>query len=182
MDTSNMSPEEVRKFLALLAKLDRMKEAVPEEAPLPEGPTTEQIVAQLERKGTKDAMTRAARPKRKRDHWKVKKRKQRERMRPYMARRYHELIKPRRAKAADEKDWYEVYRMEWKKRGHKVELPRGVWDERVGPRIGDRVPVIFRLDTRKPVSAYNILVKDSETKEVLYDGHEEQLRDLGALL
>jgi hypothetical protein len=178
-----MSPEEVRRFLLLMEKLRKMevREEVEEMPPLPEEPTTEKLVEQLERKGTKDALTRASRPRRKRDHWKTKRRKHREYMQPYMAKRYRELIKPRRAKAASEGDWYEVYLMEWKKRGHKVELPRGVWDERVGPRIGDRVPVIFRLDTRKPVSAYNILVRDSETKEILYDGHEEQLRDLGAV-
>ena len=62
----------------------------------------DRLVDKLESQGTKAAITRAKKPKRKRDHWKVKQRKQRERMRPYMARKYREELMPRRKKLAED--------------------------------------------------------------------------------
>ena len=102
-------------------------------------------------------------------------------MREYMNRKYKALIAPRRKQLAAEGSWYEYYLMEWKKRGFKVEVTKEEWDQHVQPRIGDRVPTLFRLNTAKPVALYNILVKDSGTKETIFDGTDWMLNQLGVL-
>lgn len=141
----------------------------------------ERLVVQLDSKGAKTAMTQAKRA-RKKAHWKERKRKQRERMRPYMARKYREEQLPRRKKLAEDGMWWEYYVMEWRKRGLKIETSRDEWDSEVADKIGkDNVPIIFRFNTAKPVRLDNLMIKDADTKQVLFDGQEWLLRKLGAI-
>lgn len=140
------------------------------------------LIDRLESQGTKAAMTKAKKPRRKRDHWKTKQRKQRERMRPYMAKKYREELMPRRKRLAEDGMWWEYYVMEWKKRGLKIEVSRDEWESEVAGCIGqENVPMIFRFNTAKPVRLENIIIKDVDTKQVLFDGQEWMLKKLGAV-
>ena len=174
----DLTPDEL---LKMLEGLDKIKNWEPEAEPV-ESVDTEQLARKLDAQGTKLAITKAKAGKRKKAHWKIKQRKQRERMRPYMARKYREELMPRRKKLAEDGMRWEYYVMEWKKRGLKIETNREEWEAEVADRIGkDNVPMIFRFNTAKPVRLDNLMIKDVDTKEVLFDGQEWMLKKLGAV-
>lgn len=178
MDTSKMSPDELLAFMDMLDKIKRISE--PE---LPPRVNPESLVRQLEGQGEKRRLTQARAGVRKKQHWKEKKRKQRERMRPYMAMKYRSEKLPLRTKLAQEGDWWSYYVMEWKKRGYKIDISLEEWDEAVAPCLKvDSTPVLYRLNTAKPIALYNILIKNGEDKSVLFDGQEWLLNKLGATI
>lgn len=180
MDTSKMTPEETIRWLQLQEVLNRidLDKVIPAEVP---ATPREKLIRDLETQSAKAAITKIKKHgKRRKMHWKMKKRKQRERMRPYMAERYKKVLLPQRRRFVEDRNWYGYYVMEWKKRATRFELTEEQWNEKVGPRIPeDRVPSVFRIDTSKPVSLANIVVRDSESRTVFYDGTDEQLRELG---
>jgi hypothetical protein len=64
-----------------------------------------------------------------------------------------------------------------------VELTEEEWNREVEPRIGrENVPVVFLVDREKPVSLGNILVRDSDSRSLLFDGTEYLMRKLGYIL
>lgn len=179
MDTTNLSPEEV---LELIQGLERIKGIRLEQLEAPEPLPVARLKEQLESKAVKTAITLAARGGRRKAHWKERKRKQRERMRPYMAAKYRQETLPKRTRLAKEGDWWSYYLMEWKKRGYKIALTKDEWEQEAGHCIGpDNVPIVFRLNTSKPVALHNLLIKDSHTKAVLFDGQEWMLKKIGAI-
>jgi hypothetical protein len=79
--------------------------------------------------------------------------------------------------------WYYVCRETWSKKGRTVELTEEEWNEEVEPGIGrEHVPVVFLVDREKPVSLGNILVRDSDSRSVLFDGTEWSMRKMGYIL
>ena len=135
-------------LLRMLAIMDAARREVVVAVPEIPKVDTEREVRILETKGGKTALTQAKKPRRNRDHWKVKQRKKRERMRPYMARKYREELMPRRKKLAEDGMWWEYYVMEWKKRSLKIEVSREEWESEVAPCIKhEHVPIIFRFNT-----------------------------------
>ena len=173
--TKDLGPDELLEMLKLMDKLK-----TPQSPPV-EAVSVEQLGRELDSQGGKAAITRAVRGRRKKAHWKEKKRKKRERMRPYMAQRYREQVMPKRKKLAQEGAWWEVYETEWKKRGHKIELTEAEWEAHISPSIpAEAVPIVFRFNTDRPIRLDNLMVKDVETKAVLFDGHDWKLRQLGA--
>lgn len=184
IDLSEASVEDIALLMKVMAKmkdkqpveLQKQPEATAEVAKM------ESLVRQLTSVGGKQKLTKATAPKkpgRPKKHWKAKKKRIREYKREYMNRRYKMLIGPRRKKLAADGSWYEYYLGEWKKRGFQVELPQAEWDEVVRPLIGDRIPTVVRLNTGKPVALYNLIIKDSETKETIFDGTDWMLNKLG---
>lgn len=177
IDMSGMTAEEAVQVMKVLGKISQIKTEA-------EKRKSQALINELSSVGGKQKLTKATAPKkpgRPKKHWKHKKRVHRTYMREYMNRKYKALIAPRRKQLAAEGSWYEYYLMEWKKRGFKVEVTKEEWDQHVQPRIGDRVPTLFRLNTAKPVALYNILVKDSGTKETIFDGTDWMLNQLGVL-
>lgn len=170
-----MSPEDLLRMLEGLEKIRALPDDLPAINP-------ESLVSKLEQQSTKLALTKASKPRRQKQHWKIRQKKQRERMRPYMARKYREELMPRRKKLAEDGMWWEYYVMEWKKRSLKIEVSREEWEAEVAPRIGhEHVPIIFRFNTAKPVRLDNLMIKDTDTKEVLFDGQEWMLKKLVAV-
>lgn len=185
---AELSPDEAVAMLALQRKLEGLDlERLEKERQERETPR-EKLLREIESQGAKKRMTQAKKrkPGRPKVHWKTKKRKHREFMRKYMAERYHEVAKPRRKEQARQalvdNDWYSYLMIYWKSNARKkIVLSKDEWDRCVAPRIGEEHrPIVFRYDTAKPVSLYNIVVKDSDTRRVLFDGAEQRLRDIGA--
>jgi len=177
IDMSGMTAEEAIQVMKVLGKISQIKTEA-------EKRKSQALINELSSVGGKQKLTKATAPKkpgRPKKHWKHKKRVHRTYMREYMNRKYKALIAPKRKQLAAEGSWYEYYMMEWKKRGFKVEVTMEEWEEHVQPRIGDKVPTLFRLNTSKPVALYNILVKDSGTKETIFDGTDWMLNQLGVL-
>jgi hypothetical protein len=79
--------------------------------------------------------------------------------------------------------WYHVCRETWGKKGRVVELTEEEWNEEVEPGIGpNRVPVVFLVDKSKPVSLGNILIRDSDSRQILFDGLEYEMRQNGWII
>lgn len=165
-----------------LVKLLRVMEAEKRRASMPEVVPTERekLIRMMETKSTKDALAKARRPRRKRKHWKTKLKVHRDYMRPYMAARYRNVVVPMMKREIEEGDWYSYYTRRWKKRGWKFGMTREEWEGNIEVPEG-RVPVVWRLDTKKPISLDNVLVKDRETGVVFFDGHDYALRRIGAV-
>lgn len=133
-------------------------------------------------KANKDVARKLA-GKKKREHWKRAKRKKRE----YDKNRYREHLKPQRKKELAEKlttarGWWEYLNRNWRWLKTPVELTEEEWNEVLYPAIYPRVPVFFRYDAKQPIRLDNLVVKDTETREVLFDGKEWLLRKQGYVL
>jgi hypothetical protein len=124
--------------------------------------------------------SRILKPKRKKMHPQTKK----ARKRKYNREIGVPMRKHRLAVLLEEKGgWYHVCRETWGKKARVVELTEEEWNEVVEPGIGwDNVPVVFLVDREKPVSLGNILVRDSDSREILFDGLEYEMRKLGYIL
>lgn len=200
LDWKAFSPDDVVKLLRLselVANTSQEAPREPSETDKGEEPVTVEpglgtavdarILSRMESQGTKRRITVAKKGGQKKTHWKAKKRKKRIYQRWYMNRVYKEKTAPVRTKLAEEGDWYRLYRMEWTKRGFKVEVSEEEWNSVVDPILnppeGEKVvPVVYRLNTTKPVALGNILIRNSDTKAIVFDGHDWQLRRLGVLV
>jgi hypothetical protein len=118
-------------------------------------------------------------------HYKTVQAKRRRKDREY----YHEVLKPRRRRAlATElltpEGWWKYLGNTWKQMGTVVELTYEQFLEYVYPMsVGSGyVPIFFRYNPKAPLSLGNILVRDSETRKVLFDGKEHLLREMGCIL
>ena len=180
-----LSPDEVAELIALQAKVGAIDLDQLERERLARLSPRERVIRELEQQGAKKAMTRVKKrgPGRPKQHWKTKKRKHREYMRRYMAERYHEIGKPRRTaerkKCLENGDWFGYLLINWKHHQKVVRMNQHDWDRCVAPRLGESVPVVLRYNANEPISLYNIVVKDSDTRRVLFDGKEQQLVDSG---
>lgn len=180
--TKDLGPDELLEMLSLMEKLKTPAPRVEVKEPVVEVLSLDRLKGELDSVGGKGALTRAVRGGRRKAHWKERKRKQRERMRPYMAQKYKEATMPRRKRLAEEGKWWDYYLMEWKKRGYKVEATEEQWLEYVQPTFTEQsVPVVFRFNTAKPIRLENLMIRDTETKTVLFDGQDWMLRQLGAI-
>lgn len=171
----DMTPEEMLRMLEGLDMIMSLPDDLPEVEPAG-------LVRKMEQQSTKLALTKAAKGGRRKQHWKVRQKKQRERMRPYMAKKYREELMPRRKKLAEDGMWWDYYVMEWKKRCLKIEVTEEEWNTEVAPHIlPEHVPIVFRFNTGKPIRLDNLMIKDTDTKTVLFDGQEWMLKKLGAV-
>jgi hypothetical protein len=106
------------------------------------------------------------------------------------AKYYREVYKPRRnmnlAKMLTTPEGWWKYLTEgsWKKRGVEVELTYEEFVEHIYPvSVGKGlIPVFLRYDSEKPISLENVIVKDTKSRSVVFDGAEHKLRLLGMIL
>lgn len=68
-------------------------------------------------------------------------------------------------------DWYEVCRIQWKKRSVRVSLTPDEWEQEIAHTIPQgRIPIVIRYDASKPIALDNIEVIDNETRTVYFSG------------
>lgn len=175
-----LSPEEALEFDSLLKKLQQIDlSEYAKELERGKDDRTKLVEALKANKAVTRQLAGKGRPKaRKKQHWKVARKKKA---------RYNEMVgEPRRkaklANLLEEGGWYPYMMESWKKHKTEVSLTKEEWDERIAPLIGGSVPVLRRYDTKKPVTLHNVIVYDSTTRAVLYDGAEESLRENGYIL
>ena len=80
--------------------------------------------------------------------------------------------------------WKYLTEGSWKKRGVEVELTYEEFVEHIYPvSVGKGlIPVFLRYDSEKPISLENVIVKDTKSRSVVFDGAEYKLRLLGMIL
>lgn len=112
-----------------------------------------------------------------RQHWRTR--------RKYL-KDYHQKVRApkNRAKALAalrEKGWYGYMCIGWRKRKIPVEVTLEEWTETIGT-IENVVPYVERYDTSKGISFENILIRDRDTGETVFDGKEHYLKQSGCIL
>lgn len=173
------SPEDVLELLRTLEKindinLDRLS-TEKFEALRP----VDQLVETLKRdktlrRGPKDRSMGT----RKKVHWKTKRRKWREQY--HRNGKRYRLAKIEKQLSSPE-GWYEYLIFEWKK--DKVDFfTREEWLEVIWPALGGKVPYFNRYDTKKGFTLDNVVVYETGTRKVLFDGKEHLLRKMGYIL
>ncbi len=189
-DLKDLSPEDALAYMRFVAKLEEVDLEKLEARRLEKLTPVEVVLDRAKAGGRLDRAVKAAGkkrgPGRPKLHWKTRAKRYREYHRKYQLDRYHEVLKPRRKAEViallTDRDWYTYMLPGWKRRKVKVKITKEEWDRAVRPGIGELLPVVFRYDSREPISLYNILIKDSDTRQVLYDGKEQELRDKGYAL
>lgn len=113
-------------------------------------------------------------PKKKKEHWKTRQKREREYNRQVRAPR----VRERKAAMLKERGWYPILKQSWDTHKLDVILTEDEWNEVVGPAVGDKAPIIHRYDATGPISLENIWVETKDRK-VVYDGMEYKLLLLG---
>lgn len=113
-------------------------------------------------------------------HWKTRRRKQRE----YYARAEAPRRKKRLAAQLAEGPggWYRFLRKQWLQMKVRVVLTEEEFTEKVWPFIDGYVFTVRRYDTKGPISLENIWIEDCDSRDVLWDGKEYKLKELGMIL
>lgn len=171
-----LSPEDVLELQELWEKL---KEIDLEKA---RTPMSELIDRLKNNKEVKKALYKKRGPGRPRVHHKTKKK----RKKAYWV----QVAKPRRAaRLATElrtpEGWWKHLNTSWKKRKVEVKLSYGEFVEYIYQPIIEgkgRLPIFQRIDPHKAIALANVVVVDSTTREVLFDGNEHVLRVGGFIL
>lgn len=78
--------------------------------------------------------------------------------------------------------WYRYLRKQWLQQKIKVELTEEQFAEVLWPVIDGYVFSVRRYDFKKGIDLHNIWVEDIDTGNVLFDGKEHVLRELGMIL
>lgn len=110
-------------------------------------------------------------------HWKTKKRKAREYYREYRVPRLRE----RRAALLEGESWALVEDY-WKRKKLPYTITQQEWMDNVEEYVHGLVFYVNRYDTKKPISLDNIIVRQTRTGAVLFDGAECKLKQLGYIL
>lgn len=116
-------------------------------------------------------------------HWRKKKSAKRR----YDKARYQDVLKPKRRRERAEllqtaEGWWVYQNRIWKQNGVEVRMTEEEFTTVVYPSFGGRVPVLERYDARKGISLDNLLVRDSDTRKVLFDGMEYVMKENGWML
>lgn len=144
----------------------------------------DQAVETLKAGGTfKRELKRAKKVAKPKKHWSTKKALKRK----YDRERYKEVLRPMRKAALAEsiqtaEGWWEVARKGWERHGVPVEMTEEEFKTVVFPAFYPHVPVFFRLDKGKGWRLDNLLVRDTESRKVLFDGNDYVLFTLGYTL
>jgi hypothetical protein len=176
------SPEDIQELLDMTSFLDTLNridlgklESEKEKALKP----TDRMIRDLKANKKVSRYLKGKTAPRKKMHWKQKRRN----LRNY----YHEHAKPRRALRRAEllttgEGWYKYLREEWRDRKTPVRMTEGEWVREVYPLLEGRLPVIIRYDSSKPIALENIYVVDTDTRAVLFEGKDYELKKLGYCL
>lgn len=116
-------------------------------------------------------------------HWTQKKAAKRK----YDRTRYREVLKPKRKRERAEllqsgAGWWEYQNRIWAQNGVEVRMTEEEFTTVVYPAFGGRVPVLERYDKTRGISLDNLLVRDSDTREVIWDGKEYSMKVGGWIL
>lgn len=176
-----ISPEDALEMARVLEQIQRIDlDKVAEEREQAKAPLDRLVEDLKAGRDMKRALVRkTARPKRL--HWSQK----RNRRRRYERTRYHEVLKPKRkaelaVKLKTSEGWWEVATKSWRRMKVEVLLTREEFEVMAPSWLEKgRVPIFVRYDASKPVSLDNLMVRDNETREVLWDGKEWLLSKLG---
>lgn len=98
---------------------------------------------------------------------------------------YHQKVRApkNRAKAIAalrEKGWYGYLLIGWKRRHLPVDVTLEEWNEVVGT-MENVVPFVTRYDTSVGIRLDNLLIRDRDTGETVFDGKEYQLKLYGCI-
>lgn len=92
---------------------------------------------------------------------------------------------PRRARERGELlakgGWFALIRSVWIKHKVPFKVTKEEWEREVGT-LEDWVPVVHRLDPKKPITLENVVVRDRDSRRLLFDGGEYTLKRLGHIL
>ena len=110
-------------------------------------------------------------------HWKTKKKREREYYREYRVPRMRE----RRAALLEGESWALVEEY-WKRKKIPYTITQEEWMDNVDEYVSGLVFYVNRYDTKKPISLDNIIVRQTRTGAVLFDGAECRLKQLGYIL
>lgn len=179
-NAGGISPEEALEMQELYRKIREIDlgEVVAERV---RGMTTlDKMIADLEQA---KPMNRKAKPTKVHHH--TKRARRRKKDREY----YHEVLKPRRSKKKAEElttpeGWWKHLMFTWKQMGTKVDMSYEEFVEVIYPVSAGAgyVPIFFRYDPKEAISIGNVLIRDSESRKVIFDGKEHLLRLMGVLL
>lgn len=177
------SPDEMLKMAEALEKIRRGDLGEKPERAVNLSPIDKAVADLKAGKPFKRALATRAKVSRPKAHWS----KKRAAKRKYDRTRYTEVLRPMRKQALAERiqtaeGWWEVARKGWERHGIPVEMTEQEFCEVVYPAFYPHVPVFFRLDKGKGWSLDNLLVRDTETRKVLFDGNEHTLKLLGFVL
>lgn len=166
------SPEAIDELLGLLAKIDqidltKLEKELEEKKTKKQRAVEEMISGEFKLKPKKKA----------KKHWKAKRRYWRE---------YHQTVrKPaqrkRRAVLLEEGGWYGILHELWTRAELDIEVTREEWEEAVGT-LDDVYPMVTRYDRSVGIRLDNVLVRDRDTLQVVFDGKEHLLRKHGYIL
>lgn len=124
------------------------------------------------------ALTRQKTAKRRKPHWKTSKKKARD--------HYLMHVAPKNAAKREallrEGDSWELIREYWHRKGIDTSVTESEWREHLSPVLDGQVFWISRYDTKLPMSLSNLIVRQTKTGKVLWDGAEFELRSLGYML
>lgn len=110
-------------------------------------------------------------------HWRTKKR--------WRKNYYHEVTVPKnreRRAALLEGDGWGLVHDYWHRKSIAYTITREEWMDNVEEFVTGKMFTVNRYDTTKPISLENIIVRETRTRAVLFDGKECKLRAMGYIL
>lgn len=131
----------------------------------------------LEGKRVSRALRLAKRPGPKKQHWRAKRR--------WRKQYYREVLVPKerqRKAALLEGDGWGLVHDYWHRTCKEYTLTQEEWMEFVEPGVVGKMFYVNRYDTTKPYTIENLIVRESSTRKVLFDGMEHKLKSLGYML
>jgi hypothetical protein len=178
-----MSPEEALQLNELFTKLEQLnledlkKERIEAMSPIDqfvEGLKQNKKLARVVK--SHEGVGRVPKPK---QHYMTRRKK----MRDY----YHQNAKARRTQEKAEllttpEGWWVYMSRQWNKKKVAVEMSEQDWLEILWPAIGGQLFVVNRYDVSEPIALQNIYIEDSNTRKILWDGKEWQMRQLGYIV
>lgn len=143
----------------------------------------ERAIARLNNGGSLVRRAKAKSVRKKKAHWKTRQARKRAENQLYYARR----LKDRRREELAEKlktaeGWWEHVSGTWKRKRVGLKITKEEWLTEVWPKVEGRIFITYRYNTKEAMSLGNMLVKDSDTDNVLFDGKEYALRKNGYIL
>lgn len=139
----------------------------------------DKAIERLKAGGTLNRAIRKVKLPRKRQHWRAARRKRRQ---------YYEAVAEprRRSKVAEQiktaEGWWEYLTYHWKIRKQKVDMTFEEWESALYPAVAGSVFVLQRYDSKLPIALDNVYAVRTANGEVLFDGKEWKLRELGYIL
>ena len=183
----NLSPEDILAIQEVWEKLKGIDlEKAAEERLAKLTPVERMIEALNEKHGDMRKLRKDLNKKKRATHWRTKRKRKRAKENRY----YHSTLKAKRSLERAEQLktpegwWKHLNKVSWKPMKAKVTMTYEEFLEHFyEPYIGKgRLVIFYRYDKQGPISLGNVLVRDNENREVLFDGKEYLLQQAGYVL